>query len=155
MSNINTFNIELIKGYTRTTSANRANAVQMIASGVSGKDCKANAVAAYTICKELLGVDKGTLGIYKALGEMPESVWRKYPLAQQDTPEGVKQANQLVRLAQAFMLCNEAGVGYATGYAVGFTAGHDEHKEAEEKDSVADNAADNADSEDDSDDSEA
>lgn len=117
MSNV--FNVELIKGYTRTTSANRTSAVQLIASGTTGKDCKANAVEAYNTCKELVGVDKGTVGIYKALSEMPESVWRKYPLAQQDTPEGVKQANQLVRLAQAFELCAAAGVGFKDGYEAG------------------------------------
>lgn len=120
MSNV--FNVELIKGYTRTTSANRTSAVQLIASGTTGKECKANAVEAYNTCKELVGVDKGTVGIYKALSEMPESVWLKYPLAQQDTPEGVKQANQLVRLAQAFELCAAAGVGYSAGYAAGSVA---------------------------------
>lgn len=120
MSNV--FNVEMIKGYTRTTSANRVSAVQMIASGVSGKECKANAVDAFLTTKELVGVDKGTVGIYKALADMPESVWGKYPLASQDTAEGTKQANQLVRLAQAFMLCNEAGVGYVDGFTVGQSA---------------------------------
>ena len=120
MNNVNSlFNIETIKGYTRTTSANRVSAVQMIASGVNGKDCKANAVEAFLTTKELVGVDKGTVGIYKALSEMPESVWGKFPLASQDTPEGVKQANALVKLAQAFMLCNESGVGYVAGFAAG------------------------------------
>ena len=120
MNNVNSlFNIETIKGYTRTTSANRVSAVQMIASGMNGKDCKANAVAAYTICRELVGVDKGTVGIYKALSEMPGSVWGKFPLASQDTTEGVKQANALVKLAQAFILCNESGVGYWDGFAAG------------------------------------
>ena len=119
MNNMNVFNVETIKGYTRTTSANRVSAVQMIASGVNGKDCKANAVEAFLTTKELVGVDKGTVGIYKALSEMPGSVWGKFPLASQDTPEGVKQANALVRLAQAFMLCNESGVGYVAGFAAG------------------------------------
>ena len=116
---MNTFNVETIKGFTRTTSANRVSAVQMIASGNKSKDCKANAVEAYTTCKELIGVDKGTVGIYKSLSEMPDSVWGKFPLASQDTTEGVKQANQLVRLAQAFMLCGDAGVGYGDGYEAG------------------------------------
>lgn len=115
----NTFNIETLKGYTRTTSANRVSAVQMIASGLSGKDCRANAVEAYNTCKELVGVDKGTVSIYKALSEMPAGVWGRFPLAQQDTTEGVKQANQLVRLAQAFTLCNESGVGYGAGWKAG------------------------------------
>ena len=120
MNNVNSlFNIETIKSFTRTTSANRVSAVQMIASGVNGKDCKANAVEAFLTTKELVGVDKGTVGIYKALSEMPESVWGKFPLASQDTPEGVKQANALVKLAQAFMLCNESGVGYVAGFAAG------------------------------------
>ena len=113
------FNIELIKGFTRTTSANRTSAVQLIASGNNSKDCKANAVEAYTTCKEIVGVDKGTVSIYKALSEMPESVWRKFPSASEDTAEGVKQSNQLVRLAQAFTLCNESGVGYGAGYEAG------------------------------------
>ena len=116
---ITKFNIELIKGFTRTTSANRTSAVQLIASGDNSKDCKANAVEAYTTCKELVGVDKGTIGIYKALADMPESVWRKFPSASEDTAEGVKQSNQLVRLAQAWTLCSEAGAGYADGYSAG------------------------------------
>ena len=119
MSNVNSFNLETLKGYTRTTSANRTSAVQMIASGTHGKECQQNAYAAYKITKELVGVDKGTVGIYKALSEMPESVWGKFPQAHQESPEGVKQANALVRLAQAFMLCNEAGVGYGAGYEAG------------------------------------
>ena len=120
MNSVNSlFNIETIKGYTRTTAANRVSAVQLIASGLSEKDCKANAVEAFLTTKELVGVDKGTVGIYKALSEMPESVWGKFPLASQDNPEGVKQANALVKLAQAFMLCNESGVGYVAGFAAG------------------------------------
>ena len=120
MNNVNSlFNIETIKSFTRTTSANRVSAVQMIASGGNGKDCKANAVEAFLTTKELVGVDKGTVGIYKALSEMPGSVWGMFPLASQDTPEGVKQANALVKLAQAFMLCNESGVGYVAGFAAG------------------------------------
>lgn len=119
MSNTNTFNIETIKGFTRTTSTNRVSAVQMIASGVSGVECKGNAVDAFLITKELVGVDKGTVGIYKALSEMPESVWSKFTQACNDTTEGVKQANQLVRLAQAFMLCGDAGVGYGDGFKDG------------------------------------
>ena len=117
MSNL--FNIETIKGFTRTTSANRVSAVQMIAGGNKSKECKANAVEAYTTTKEMIGVDKGTVGIYKALSEMPDSVWSKFPHASQDTTEGVKQATALVRLAQAFMLCGEAGVGYGAGYEAG------------------------------------
>lgn len=116
---MNAFNVETIKGYTRTTSANRTSAVQMIASGVSGEECQMNAASAFTTCKELVGVDKGTVGIYKALADMPDKVWSKFPLASQDTAEGTKQANQLVRLAQAFMLCNEAGVSYGDGFAAG------------------------------------
>lgn len=116
---MNAFNVETIKGFTRTTSANRVSAVQMIASGSYGVECKANAYAAFTTTKELVGVDKGTVSIYKALSEMPESVWVKYPLASQDTTEGVKQANALVKLAQAFTLCNEAGVGFKAGFKAG------------------------------------
>ena len=117
MSNV--FNVEMIKGYTRTTSANRTSAVQLISSGKDGAECKTNAVSAFSNTKELVGADKGTVGIYKALADMPESVWSKFTLACNDTTEGVKQANQLVRLAQAFMLCNEAGVGFKDGYAAG------------------------------------
>ena len=120
----NAFNVEIIKSFSRTTSANRVSAVQMIASGSCGTECKANAYDAFTTCKELVGVDKGTVGIYKALADMPESVWSKFTLASNDTTEGVKQATALVRLAQAWTLCNEAGVGYYEGYS---DAGHALH----------------------------
>ena len=116
----NAFNIDMIKSFTRTTSANRVSAVQMIASGSCGTECKANAADAYAVTKELIGADKGTLGIYKALADMPESVWSKFTLACNDTTEGVKQANQLVRLAQAWTLCHDAGVGFLDGYAASF-----------------------------------
>lgn len=116
---MNAFNIETLKGFTRTTSANRVSAVQMIASGSYGVECKANAANAYMVTKELVGVDKGTVSLYKALSEMPESVWSKFTLACNDTTEGVKQANQLVRLAQAFELCAAAGVGYGDGWKAG------------------------------------
>lgn len=122
MSNV--FNIETLKGYTRTASANRVSAVQMIASGEGGKDCKANAVEAYTTTKELVGVDKVSVSIYKAISEMPASVWRKFPLASNDSKDGEKQATALVKLAQAWTLCSEADVGYVDGYEA---AGHDLH----------------------------
>ena len=122
---MNVFNVEMIKGFTRTTSANRVSAVQMIALGSYGVECKANAYAAYTTTKGLVGVDKGTVGIYKALSEMPESVWGKFPAASEDTTDGVKQANALVRLAQAFMLCGDAGVGFKDGFAAGQEAGQE------------------------------
>ena len=116
---MNAFNIETLKGYTRTTSANRVSAVQMIASGSCGIECKANAYEAFTITKELVGADKGTVSLYKALSEMPETVWAKYTVACKETPEGLKQANQLVRLAQAFEVCAAAGVGFKDGYEAG------------------------------------
>ena len=121
MSNV--FNLEALKGFTRTTSANRTNAVQMIATGSCGADCKANARDAFTVTKELVGADRGTVVIYKELADMPATVWQKFPLASQDTPEGVKQANQLVRLAQAWTLCCEAGVGFREGYREGIAEG--------------------------------
>ena len=121
---MNAFNIEMIKGFTRTTSANRVSAVQMIALG-SGIECKANAYAAFTTTKELVGVDKGTVSLYKALSEMPESIWAKFTLACKETPEGVKQANLLIKLAQAFEICAAAGVGFKDGFAAGQEAGQE------------------------------
>ena len=113
------FNVEMIKGFTRTTSANRVSAVQMIASGVCGDDCKANAANAYMVTKELTGADKGSVSLYKSLADMPATMWKKFPLASNDTTEGVKQATALVRLAQAWALCHEAGAGFQDGFAAG------------------------------------
>ena len=129
----NAFNVEMIKSFTRTTSANRVSAVQMIASGIYGTECKANAYAAFTNCKELVGVDKGTLGIYKALADMPESVWSNFAGAEAENAEGVKQANRLVRLAQAWQLCHEAKAGFQDGFTAAQAYAH--------KDSVADTEA--------------
>ena len=116
---MNTFNIETLKGFTRTTSANRVSAVQMIASGVSCEECKANAANAYMVTKELTGADKGSVSLYKSLADMPATMWKKFPLASNDSKDGEKQATALVRLAQAWTLCSEAGVGYYDGYAEG------------------------------------
>ena len=141
---MNAFNVEMIKGFTRTTSANRVSAVQMIASGSSGSECKANAYAAFTTTMELVGVDKGTVSIYKALSEMPESVWGKFPKAYQESQEGVKQANALVRLAQAFMLCGDAGVGFKDGFKDGYKEGYIEGMTDRIADSKADSVEDSA-----------
>lgn len=119
---MNTFNVETIKGFTRTTSANRVSAVQMIASGVSGEECQANAANAYMVTKELTGADKGSVSLYKSLADMPANMWKKFPLASNDSKDGEKQATALVRLAQAWTLCSEAGVGYYDGYEAGQVA---------------------------------
>lgn len=117
------FNVEMIKGYTRTTGANRVSAVQMIASGVSGGECQMNALTAFTTCKEIIGADKGSVSLYKSLADMPAKVWSKFPLASNDSKDGEKQATALVRLAQAWTLCSEAGVGYGDGWKVGYEEG--------------------------------
>ena len=140
MNTVNKFDIELIKGFARPTNANRTRAVQMICSGVDKIQCKDNAQSAYQFCVVggAVGMDRGTLEIFRQLANLPLHIWDYFKGADAENAEGEKIANKLIRLAQANALCAQYKCSYDDGYKQGYNVAH---KEAEEKDSAEDSAA--------------
>ena len=150
----------MIKGFARTTNANRVKAVQMLCSGEDEQQCKENARLAYSGCIDdgVVGIDRGTLELFKHLSNMPTQVWTNFAGAGAENAEGEKLAAKLIKLTQALALCKQYSCsyddgykeGYKNGYNVGYVAGYDDaHKEATSEDSadtVADTVSDTEDS---------
>ena len=125
MNNVNKFNIEAIKSFARTTNANRVKAVQMICSGDDEHQCKDNARLAYMSCVDSgVGIDKGTLELFKHLSNMPLHVWTNFVAAGEENAEGEKLAAKLIKLAQALALCKQYGCSYDDGYREGYKHGY-------------------------------
>ena len=124
MLSVNKFDLSLVKSCSRTTSANRVKAVQNICGGVNAKQCKENARNAYMGClADAVGIDKGTLEIFKMLSTMPEKIWHKFQNAGNEGVEGEKVAGTLIKLLQASALCAKYGFDYNSGYDEGYDEG--------------------------------
>ena len=158
MNTVNKFNIETIKSFARTTNANRIKAVQMICSSDDKQQCKENARQAYQGCIDdgVVGIDRGTLELFKHLANMPLQVWTSFMGAGVENAEGEKLAAKLIKLAQALALCKQYNCSYEDGYKEGYRNGYDVgFEDAQEEDSAEDNAASEDDSVEDREDSEA
>lgn len=126
MNASNKFNIETIKSFARTTNANRVKAVQMICSGDDAQQCKENARLAYLGCLDdgVVGIDKGTLELFKQLSHTPLQVWTSFTGAGNENAEGEKLAAKLIKLAQALALCKQYSCSYVDGYDDGYKNGY-------------------------------
>ena len=133
------FNIETIKGFARTTSANRVLAVQMICAGSDEQQCKENARQAYLGCVSdgVSGIDKGTLDIFNQLASLPLNVWSYFRGAGDESAEGEKIAGKLIKLVQANSICRQYNYDYSNGFNVGYDMGYKDSKRTYLKDSKA------------------
>ena len=124
------FNIETIKGFARTTSANRVLAVQMICAGSDEQQCKENARQAYIVCVSdgVSGIDKGTLDIFNQLASLPLNVWSYFRGAGDESAEGEKIAGKLIKLVQANSICRQYNFDYSNGFNVGYDMGYKDGK---------------------------
>ena len=132
------FNIETIKGFARTTSANRVLAVQMICAGSDEQQCKENALQAYLGCVSIAGIDKGTLDIFNQLASLPLNVWSYFRGAGDASAEGEKIAGKLIKLVQASSICRQYNYDYSNGFNVGYDMGYKDGKDGKDgEDGVA------------------
>ena len=136
------FNIETIKSFARTTTANRVLAVQMICAGLDEQQCKENARQAYLNCVSdgVSGIDKGTLDIFNQLSSLPLNVWSYFLGAGDESAEGEKIAGKLIKLVQASSICRQYNFDYNSGFKVGYDMGYKDSKRTYLKDSKAEEA---------------
>ena len=146
MLSVNKFDLSLVKSCSRTTSANRIKAVQNICGGVNAKQCKENARNAYMGClADAVGIDKGTLELFRILSNMPEKIWHKFTSAGYEGVEGEKAAGTLVKLLQASALCLKYGFDYGSGYDEGYDEGFLKGESAESADADSVESAESVD----------
>ena len=133
------FNIETIKSFARTTTANRVLAVQMICAGLDEQQCKENARQAYLNCVSdgISGIDKGTLDIFNQLSSLPLNVWSYFLGAGDESAEGEKIAGKLIKLVQASSICRQYNFDYNKGFKVGYDMGYKDSKRTYLKDGEA------------------